>query len=218
MLLVACEYKLAVAAACPVAIVPTGGTPAQKSARRVWIIEWLEGLMTATSIADAVSFPQALAKIPKCRPTGKDARGWPGKRYTMADVMRLKLAVKRVAARYTAEERAAANPKELLKIVRNLVWLDVTRQYLDMSKQAMDEDDEDTKFVDSYEQLLDRFAKLVCQADRLQVMSDAVSVRKKRRRSGSTEEKEKQTADEEKEKPAADEESAGSDGSGEDAW
>ena len=108
-LLVACEYELAVA--YPVTIVPTGGTPAQKAARRVWIIEWLEGPMTAASIADAVSFPQALAKIPKCRPTGKDARGRPGKRYTMADVMRLMLAVRRVATRYTAEERAAANPR-----------------------------------------------------------------------------------------------------------
>ena len=47
-------------------------------------------------------------------------------------------------------------------------------------------------------------AKLVCQAGRLQVMSDAVSVRKKRRRSGSTEEKEKPTVEEEKEKPEAD--------------
>ena len=57
-----------------------------------------------------MSFPQALRKIPKCRPTRKDARGRPGKRYTMADMMRLKLGVKRVAARFTAEERAAANP------------------------------------------------------------------------------------------------------------
>ena len=95
------------------------------------------------------------------------------------------------------EERAAANAKELLKIVRNLIWLDVTRQYLDMSKLAVDEDDEDAEFVDSYDQLLDRFTLVVCQADRQQVMSDAVSVRKKRRRSDSTEEKEKLTADEE---------------------
>ena len=49
----------------------------------------------------------------------------------------------------------------------------------------------------SYDQLLDRFTKVVCQADRQQVMLDAVSVRRKRRRSDSTEEKEKPTADEE---------------------
>ena len=92
--------------------------------------------------------------------------------------------------------------------MRNLVWLDVTREYLDMSKPAVDEDDTDAEFVDSYEQLLVRFAKLVNQADRLQVMSDAVLVRKRRRSlCGSTEEKEKPTADEEKEKPTADEES-----------
>ena len=206
VLLVACEYDFEVE--YPATIVPTGGTPAQKTARRTWIIGWLEGLMTATSTATAVSYPQALAKIPKCRPTGRDARGRPNRRYTTADVMRLKLAVKRIASRFSAEERAAANPKELLKIVRNLIWLDVTRQYLDMSKPAVDEDDEDAEFVDSYEQLLDRFAKLVCQADRLQVMSDAVSV-KKRKRSlcGSTEEKKTPMADEEKEKPTADEES-----------
>ena len=85
----------------------------------------------------------------------------------MADVMQLKLGVKRVASRYTPEERAAANPREVLKVVTNLVWLDVTREYLHMSKPAVDEDDTDAEFVDSYEQLLDRFAKLVNQADRL---------------------------------------------------
>ena len=110
--------------------------------------------MRAMSTAAAVSFPQALPQLPKCRPTGKDARGRPNRRYTSADVMRLKLAVKRVESKYNSEERAAANPRELLKIVRSLIWLDLTREYLDMSKSAMDEDDEDAEFVDSYDQLL----------------------------------------------------------------
>ena len=216
VLLVACEYDLEVE--YPATIVPTGGTPAQKTARRTWIIRWLEGLMTATSSAAAVSYPQALKKIAKCRPTGKDARGRPNRRYTTADVMRLKLAVKRVAAKFSAEEKAAANPKELLKIVRNLIWLDSTREYLDMSKPAMDDDDEETEFVDTYDQLLDRFTKVVCEADKQQVMSDAVTVGKKRRRSGSTEEKEKPTADEEKqEKPTADVEGSDSDSEDSDA-
>lgn len=119
--------------------------------------------------------------------------------------MRLKLAVKRVAAMLSAEERAAANEKELPKIVRNLIWLESTREYLDMSKPVVDEDDEDAEFVDSYDQLLDRFTKVVCDAEKQQVMSNAVTVGKKRRRSGNTEEKEKPTADEEKEeKPKTD--------------
>ena len=69
--------------------------------------------MKATSMTGAVSYPQASAKLQKCRPTGKDARGRPNRRYTSADVMRLKLAVKRVASKYNteekAEEKAAAN-------------------------------------------------------------------------------------------------------------
>ena len=216
VLLVACKYEFEVE--YPATIVPTGGTPAQKAARRTWIIGWLEGLMTATSSAAAVSYPQALKKIAKCRPTGRDARGRANRRYTTADVMRLKLAVKRVAAMFSEEERAAANEKELLKIVRNLIWLDSTREYLDMSKPAVDEDDEDAEFVDSYDQLLDRFTKVVCEADKQQVMSDAVTVGKKRRRSGSTEEKEKPTADEEKqEKPTADVEGSDSDSEDSDA-
>ena len=111
--------------------------------------------------------------------------------------------------------RAAANHKETLKLVENLVWLDATRQYLRMSKPAVDEDDADAEFVDSYEQLLDRFAKLVNQADRLMVMSDAVSVKKRRRScfpcgsTGHVLEKEKLMADEDKEKLTADEESDG---------
>ena len=72
-LLVACEYKLEVE--YPATIVPTGGAPAQKQARRTWIIEWFELLMRATSTAAVVSFPHALAQILKCRATGKDARG-----------------------------------------------------------------------------------------------------------------------------------------------
>ena len=55
--------------------------------------------------------------------------------------------------------------------------------------------------------------KVVCQADRQQVMSDAVSVRKKRRRSDSTAGEEKPTVDEPKD---ADRESAEGD-SGEDS-
>ena len=50
----------------------------------------------------------------------------------------------------------------------------------------MDEDDEDAEFVDNYDQPLSRFTKVVCEAEKQQVMSDAVSVGKKRRRSGST--------------------------------
>jgi len=126
--------------------------------------------------------------------------------------MRLKLAVKRVAAMFSEEERAAANEKELLKIVRNLIWLDSTREYLDMSKPAVDEDDEDAEFVDSYDQLLDRFTKVVCDAEKQQVMSNAVTVGKKRRRSSNTEEKGKPTANEEKEeKPTTDVEDSESD-------
>ena len=41
VLLVACEYELEVE--YPATIVLTGGTPAQKTARRTWIIGWLEG-------------------------------------------------------------------------------------------------------------------------------------------------------------------------------
>ena len=97
------EYKLAVE--YPARIVATGGTPAQKTARRTCIIEWLEGLIKATSTTAAVSYPQALAQLPKCRPTGPDARGRLNRRYTSADVMRLKLAVKRVASKYSTEEK-----------------------------------------------------------------------------------------------------------------
>ena len=89
VLLVACEYDLEIE--YPATIVPTGGTPAQKTARRAWIIGWLEGLMTATSSAAAVSYPQALKKIAKCRPTGKDARGRPNRRYTTAGRFRVRL-------------------------------------------------------------------------------------------------------------------------------
>ena len=63
VLLVTCEYELEVK--YPAGIVATGGTPTQKAARRDWIMEWLGGLMTATSSAAAVSFLQALRKIPK---------------------------------------------------------------------------------------------------------------------------------------------------------
>ena len=41
--------------------------------------------------------------------------------------MRLKLAVKRVASKYNTEEKEAANQKKLLRIARNLIWLDTTR-------------------------------------------------------------------------------------------
>jgi len=68
VLLVACKYEFEVE--YPATIVATGGTPAQKAARRTWIIGWLEGLMTATSSAAAVSYPQALKRIAKFRPTG----------------------------------------------------------------------------------------------------------------------------------------------------
>ena len=110
----------------------------------------------------------------------------PNRRYTSGDVMRLKLAVKRVASKYSTEEKAAANQKELLRIVRNLIWLNVTREYLDLSKPAMDQGAEDAEFVDSYEQLPSRFTKVACEAEKQQVMWDAVLVGKKRRKSGST--------------------------------
>ena len=97
VLLDADEYELEVE--YPAGIVATGGTPAQKTARTTWIIKWLEGLINAMSTTAAVSYPQALAQLPKCRPTGKDARGRPNMRYTSGDVMRLKLAVKRVASK-----------------------------------------------------------------------------------------------------------------------
>ena len=70
----------------------------------------------------------------------------------MADMIRLKIDVKRAASRYSLEQRAAANPKETVKLMENLVWLDATWQYLHMSKPAVDEDDTDAEFVDSYNQ------------------------------------------------------------------
>ena len=84
-----------------------------------------------------------------------------------------------------------------------------------MLKLAVDEDGTDAEFVDSYKQLLNQFAKLVNQAGRLMVMSDTVSVKKRRRScfpcgsTGHVLEKEKPTADEDKEKLTADEESDG---------
>ena len=68
VLLATCEYKLETE--YPTGVVATGGTPAQKAARREWIMEWLGGLMSATSSAASISFLQALREIPECRPTG----------------------------------------------------------------------------------------------------------------------------------------------------
>ena len=70
----------------------------------------------------------------------------------------------------------------------------------------MDEDDEDAEFVDNYDQLLSRFTKVVCEAEKQQVMSDAVLVGKKKRRSGSTAGEEKKPKDGQK---VADEEERG---------
>jgi len=69
VLLATCDYELETE--YPTGVVATGGTPAQKAARREWIMEWLGGLMTATSSAAAVSLLQALREIPKCRPTDR---------------------------------------------------------------------------------------------------------------------------------------------------
>ena len=65
--------------------------------------------------------------------------------------------------------------------MENLVWLNATWQYLCMSKLAADEDGTDAEFVDSYEELLNWFMKLANQADRLMVMLDTGSVKKRRR-------------------------------------
>ena len=121
------EYKLEVE--YPVGIVATGGMPAQKTATRTWIIRWLEGLMKATSTAAVVPFQKVLAQLLKCRLTGRDGRGQPGRRYTSGHMMRLKLGVKRVASKCSKEDKAAANPKWLLKIVWNIIALDRTREY-----------------------------------------------------------------------------------------
>ena len=83
--------------------------------------------------------------------------------------------------------------------------MDLTRKYLDMLKPAVDKDGEDAEFVDSYDQLLSRFAKVVCDAERHQVWQDATTVSSKKRRRAAGE-KEKPTADEPKD---ADEEGNG---------
>ena len=165
----ACEYELPTS--FPSNISATGQTEAQQSARRAWIITWLEGLIQASATSKGLTVVQAFKALPKCKPTGLNPDGT--SRYLPGDVMKLNRRIKTVEKGFTPEELAEANPTVLRNTVKGKVWLDKTRAWLDSEIPAVEDDD--TEFKDTYKELMSRFAKLVHESEKSQLSREAVS-------------------------------------------
>ena len=165
----ACEYELPTS--FPSNISATGQSEAQQSARRAWIIAWLEGLIQASATSKGLTVVQAFKALPKCKPTGLNPDGT--SRYLPGDVMKQSRRIKSVEKGFTPEELAEANPTVLRNIVKSKVWLDKTRAYLDSEIPAVEDDD--TEFKDTYKELMSRFAKLVHKSEKSQLSREAVS-------------------------------------------